>query len=212
MTTLSEAESLQLVADAGVPVVPERVCARVDQAVAAGREFGYPVVCKLTGAGIAHKMERGLVRLALDNDHALHDAAGELLAAARPEDGDVALLVAPMLRATRELIAGVHHDEQFGPCVMIGIGGVLTEALADVAFRLVPIEPVDALDMLDDLRTQALLAPVRGEPAVDRGAVAEVLVALSGLAATRRYTAIDLNPLLIVDGRPIAVDALVEPA
>jgi acetate---CoA ligase (ADP-forming) subunit beta len=106
----------------------------------------------------------------------------------------------------------VHHDEQFGPCVMIGIGGVLTEALADVAFRLVPIEPVDALDMLDDLRTQALLGPVRGEPAVDRSAVAEVLVALSGLAATRRYRAIDLNPLLIVDGRPIAVDALVEPA
>jgi acetyl-CoA synthetase (ADP-forming) len=116
-----------------------------------------------------------------------------------------------MVRGARELIAGVHTDPQFGRCVMLGIGGVLTEALADVAFRLVPITADDADDMLDELRTQALLGAVRGEPAVDRAAVRGVLLALSELAEGEpAVRSVDLNPLIVSDGRPVAVDALVE--
>jgi hypothetical protein len=117
-----------------------------------------------------------------------------------------------MVRGARELIAGVHDDAQFGRCVMIGIGGVLGEAVADVAFRLAPLEPVDAQEMLDDLRGQALLGPVRGEAPVDRDAVASVLLVLSRLAAERPDVAsVDVNPLVIdATGAPIAVDALVE--
>jgi hypothetical protein len=116
-----------------------------------------------------------------------------------------------MLRATRELIAGLNDDPQFGMTVMLGVGGILAEAVADVTFRLVPITRVDAEEMVDDLRLQRLLDPFRGEPAVDRGAVADVLVALSEAAQRRPDLAsADLNPLLIVDGRPVAVDALVE--
>ncbi|HEY7104810.1 MAG TPA: acetate--CoA ligase family protein, partial [Acidimicrobiia bacterium] len=138
-------------------------------------------------------------------------AAGELLGAAQPSDGDVELLVAPMLRANRELIAGVHRDPQFGPCVMVGIGGVLAEALGDVAFRLVPITPTDAEEMIDDLAMRELLEPFRGEPAVDRGELERILLGLSDAARSEpRIDSIDLNPLLVVDGRPIAVDALVE--
>lgn len=93
----------------------------------------------------------------------------------------------------------------------VGVGGVLTETLADVAFRLVPVDRVDAEEMLDDLATQALLGPVRGEPAVDRAAVAGVVLALSQLAhADRDVISVDVNPLVVVDGRPVAVDALVE--
>jgi acetyl-CoA synthetase (ADP-forming) len=95
--------------------------------------------------------------------------------------------------------------------VMVGIGGVLTEALADVAIRLAPLDRHDATEMLDDLAAQALLGPVRGEPAVDRAAVADVLVALSEVATARADgVSVDLNPLVISDGRPVAVDALVE--
>jgi acetyl-CoA synthetase (ADP-forming) len=116
-----------------------------------------------------------------------------------------------MLRATRELIAGLHDDPQFGMTVMLGVGGVLAEAVADVSFRLVPITRVDAAEMIDDLALQALLGPFRGEPAVDREAVADVLLGLSEAAAQRADIAsTDLNPLLVVDGRPVAVDALVE--
>jgi len=211
MPTLSEAASKELLGAHGVPFPDERVVATADAAVAAAGEIGFPVVAKLGGDAIAHKTERGLVRLGLTSAEQVHDAARSLLAAARPEDGDVHVLVAPMLRATRELIAGLHDDPQFGMTVMLGVGGVLAEAVADVSFRLVPITRTDAEDMLDDLALQPLLGPFRGEPAVDRAAVADVLVALSAVAAERPDVAsADLNPLLVVDGRPVAVDALVE--
>jgi acetyl-CoA synthetase (ADP-forming) len=95
--------------------------------------------------------------------------------------------------------------------VMLGVGGVLAEAIADVVFRLVPIDRVDAGEMIDDLATQALLGPFRGEPAVDRERLVDVLVGLSDVAASRPDIAsVDLNPLIVSDGVPVAVDALVE--
>jgi len=209
--TLSEHESKRLLAGYGVPFAPERVVANPDDAVRAADELGMPVAVKLAGDNIAHKTERGLVRLGLSGASEVERAATDLLALARPEDGAVALLVAPMLTGSRELIAGVHADEQFGPCVMIGLGGVLAEVVSDVAFRLVPIEPVDVEEMLDELRGSAALGAVRGESAVDRDAIASLVLGLSELAATRDdVLSVDVNPVIVVDGTPIAVDALVE--
>jgi succinyl-CoA synthetase beta subunit len=211
--TLSEHESKRILAEYGVPVAPERAVATPGDAAAAAVELGLPVAVKLAGDGIAHKTERGLVRLDLATAPEVQAAAADLLAAARPEDGDVVLLVAPMLRGARELIAGVHVDAQFGPCVMVGIGGILAEATGDVAFRLVPIDAIDAGEMLDGLAGQALLGPLRGEPAVDRDATTAVLLGLSRLATARPdVVAVDVNPLVVVDGVPIAVDALIEVA
>lgn len=211
MPTLSEADSKRLLAAHGVAFPTEREVDSADEAVAAARQIGHPVALKLGGAAIAHKTERGLVRLGLGDDDAVATAATDLLAAARPEDGAVHVLVAPMLRGNRELIAGLHLDEQFGMTVMLGVGGILAEALADVAFRLVPITRQDAHDMAEDLATQALLGELRGEPAVDREALADVLVGLSTAAmADASIVSADLNPLIVVDGRPVAVDALVE--
>lgn len=208
--TLAEHESLALLREHGVPTVEEVPVADADAARAAARAHGGPVVLKLTGPGLAHKSERGLVRLGLEG-HAVTDAAAALLAAARPDDGPVQLVVAPMLHASRELLAGTTLDPQFGPCVMVGIGGVLTEALDDVAVRLAPVSRQDADRMLDELRARAILGPFRGEPPVDRKRLAAVLVALGDLAFARPdIVSIDVNPLLVVDGQPIAVDALVE--
>ena len=213
MPTLSEADSKRLLAAHGVAFPDERQVTSADAAVTAAAEIGHPVVLKLGGDAIAHKTERGLVRLGLGDDTAVRDAAAALLAAARPEDGDVHLLVAPMLRGNRELIAGLHHDPQFGMTVMLGVGGILAEAVADVSFRLVPISAVDAGEMIDDLATQKLLGAFRGEPAVDRTALVEVLLGLSAAAeADPSIVAADLNPLIVVDGCPVAVDALVEVA
>jgi acetate---CoA ligase (ADP-forming) subunit beta len=211
--TLSEHESKRVLAAAGVPVLDERVVETPGEAVDAAREVapGAAVVVKLCGEGVAHKTERGLVRLGLHGDEDVRAASTALLDAALPEDGAVRILVAPMVHGSRELIAGVLRDLQFGPCVMIGVGGVLAEALADVAFRLVPVQRVDAEEMLDDLAAQALLGPVRGEPPVDRSAVADVVLALSRLAVENAdIAAVDVNPLVVVDGRPVAVDGLVE--
>jgi acetate---CoA ligase (ADP-forming) subunit beta len=209
--TLSEARSKQLLAQFGVPVLQEHSAATGDAAVAAAIDLGFPVVAKLCGDAIAHKTERGLVRLNLGDEAAVRDAADALLGAATPADGEVELLVAPMVRGARELIAGVHTDAQFGRCVMIGFGGILAEAIADVSFRLVPLERIDADEMIDELQTQALLGPFRGEPAVDRDALAATILGLSALVeAEPDIVSVDVNPLIVVDGRPIAVDALVE--
>ena len=129
----------------------------------------------------------------------------------RSEDGDVAVLIAPMVKGNREFIAGLNDDPQFGMTVMLGVGGVLAEAVADVSFRLVPISRVDADDMIDDLVTQRLLGPFRGEPAVERDKLIDVLVGLSDAAvANPQLASADVNPLIVVDGAPVAVDALVE--
>jgi len=209
--TLSEADSALLVARYGIPVVASRCVATPELAVAAASELGYPVVVKLNGERIAHKSERGLVRVGLRDATAVGEAAAALLAAATPDDGAVDVLVARMGSGTRELVAGMSRDERFGACVMFGVGGVLTEALGDAVFRLAPLDASDADDMIDELRTQGLLAAFRGEPPVDRGALVDVLLALSRLACDEpEVAAVDLNPLLIDNGAPLAVDALVE--
>ena len=212
MPTLSEADSRRLVEDAGVAVSPWTTASDAGSAAEAAEALGLPVVVKLCGNAIAHKTERGLVRLGLSSRDEAGAAAADLLAAARPEDGEVGLLVSTMVPGNRELIAGLVRDAQFGPCVMLGLGGILAEAVADVAFRLAPLEHGDALDLIDDLGAQSLLGEFRGEPAVDREALADTLMALSRIAADSDIKSVDLNPLIVVEGRPVAVDALVETA
>jgi acyl-CoA synthetase (NDP forming) len=210
--TLSESESKRVLAGYGLPIAAEVV---VDSPTDAGRaadEMGYPVVAKLEGAAIAHKTERGLVRLSLPDRAAVERAASELLAAATPDDGEVGVLVAPMIKGNRELIVGMLRDRQFGATVMLGLGGILAEAVADVVFRPAPLDRVTADEMIDGLATQRLLGEFRGEAAVDRDALAELLVGLGRLAVDRPDIAsVDVNPLIITaDGAPVAVDALVE--
>lgn len=209
--TLSERDSKVLLASFGVPFVEELQARDAAEAVAAATEIGFPVVVKLGGEGIAHKTERGLVRLGLASPDSVRQAATELLAAARPEDGPVHLLVARMVSGRRELIAGLHRDPTFGMTVMLGLGGILAEATSEPVFRLVPLSRRDAAEMIGDLGAQRLLGAVRGEPPADREALAAVLLALSDAAqGDQRILAADLNPVLLEGSIPMAVDALVE--
>lgn len=209
--TLSEANSKALLARYGVVFAPECRAGSSEEALGAAADLGLPVVLKLNGDAIAHKTERGLVRLGLATNEAVEIAAQELLDAATPEDGEVDLLVAPMLRGNRELIAGIATDPQFAKTVMVGIGGIFAEAIGDVSIRPVPVSLIDAHEMIDDLQTQALLGEFRGEPAIDRDALAVLIVALSDVATSEpEVVSVDINPLIVVNGRPIAVDALVE--
>lgn len=209
MGVLSEFESKQLLANHGVVVSRDRLARSADEAVAAAAEIGGPVAVKLCGPALAHKSERGLVRLGLDGPGAVRDAAEDLLAEATEDDGEVALLVSEMVAGHRELIAGVVLTEQFGAALMLGLGGVLAEAVGEAVFRLLPVSRADCQDMIDDLDIEPLLAPVRGEPAVDRNALSDVLLGLAEAAGTHGVEAIDVNPLVIREGLPVAVDALV---
>lgn len=210
--TLSEAASKALLRAAGVPMADEREVKTAREAAVAASEIGFPVVAKLCGDAIAHKTERGLVRLNLPDVDAVQRAAQELLSAATAQDGEVTVLVAPMIQGNRELIAGVVRDPQFGASVMLGIGGIFAEAIADVVFRPAPLDRITAHEMIDDLATQKLLGEFRGEACVDREKLVDVLVGLGSLAHSRSDIAsIDINPLIIGSGGvPVAVDALVE--
>jgi len=210
--TLSEHASKELLARYGVPVSREELADDAAGAAAAATRIGFPVVLKLCGDAIAHKTERDLVRLGLASADAVRSAASELLARARPEDGTVQVLVAEMVRGKRELIAGLVRDPQFGPCVLLGLGGIAAEALSDVVFAAAPLTRTEAKSLVTKLRSTALYTkPWRGEPAVDLEALADVLVGLGQLGVERADVAsVDLNPLLIANGKPVAVDALVE--
>jgi acetyltransferase len=210
-TTLSEHASKVLLADYGVRAGPERLVDSPDEAAAAAEEIGLPVALKLCGAAIAHKTERDLVRLDLADADAVRAAAADLESRRLPEDGDVGILVAEMVRGRRELITGLVRDPQFGPCVMLGLGGILAEALGDVVFAAAPLSRREALALPRRLQAAQLLSrPFRGEPAVDEEALADVLEGLARLASERPDVAsVDVNPLVVRDGLPIAVDALV---
>ena len=209
--TLSEHESKRLLASYGVPTVAEALAVDVEAAVARAREIGFPVALKLCSAAIAHKTERNLVRLGLADEDAVREAGADLLARRGKGEEDAALLVQRMVSGRRELIAGLVRDRQFGPCVMLGLGGVLAEALEDVVFRVAPLERIDAFEMMDDLRTARVLGPFRGEPAVDRELLANVLCGLGKLGLERDDVAsVDVNPLIVSGSSIVAVDALVE--
>jgi len=212
VSTLSEHASKQLLAGYGVPMAREVLVDSAAAAARTAREIGFPVAVKLCGEGVAHKTERDLVRLSLADEASVRAAAEDLLSRAVPEDGEVGLLVAEMVRGSRELIAGVVRDPGLGPCVMLGLGGVLAEALGDVVFASAPLDAGEARRMSRGLRaSHLLLEPFRGEPAVDEAELAALLVGLGRLAAERPdVRSVDLNPLIVREGVPIAVDALVE--
>ncbi len=208
---LPELESLALLAAAGLPVVAARAVVDPDGAVAAATEMGYPVVLKLDARDLAHKTEIGGVRLDLGTPDEVRAAAGELLALGRTRPiGLRGLLVEPQVGPGLELIVGLRHDPQFGPVVLVGLGGTLAEALDDVALELAPLGARTAEAMLDRLRGAAILADWRGRPAVDRAAIVGLIVALGDLAWERAdLREVDLNPVIAGELGAIAVDALV---
>ena len=200
-----------LLARYGIPTNREILVPDGAGAARAAEEIGFPVVLKLCGEAILHKTERDLVRLGLADPAAVRAAAGELLRLRRPEDGDVQLLVAEQVRGRRELVAGMVRDPAFGPCVMLGLGGILAEGLGDVVFATAPLSTSEGRRMIAQLRTHRLfLEPFRGEPALDVEALVRILLGLARLALERDdVLSVDVNPLVVRGALPIAVDALV---
>jgi acetyl-CoA synthetase (ADP-forming) len=209
--TLSEYESKQLLADAGIPIPQERLVFSADEAVQAANEQGYPVAMKLCGRGIAHKTERNLVRLDVGDAEEARRHAEDLLAQRGSDEADAGVLVQAMVSGRRELIAGMLRDPQFGPCVMLGLGGVFAELIGDVAFAVAPLAEHDAEDLMHALRHDKILGPFRGEPEADVAKLGQILEALGRIGEARPdVLSIDVNPLILSGSDPVVVDALVE--
>lgn len=192
----------------GVNVVEEQTAASPEQAALKAAETGFPVVLKGISADSSHKTEKGLVRVGLSNRKAVKQAAMDM------EDnsgGKVErFLVQQMVTGRREFVAGMSTDPQFGPVVMLGLGGIFTEALNDVSFRVAPVGVQDIESMMKELVSAKLFGDFRGEKAADTGEIKNILTALSDLAIN--YPAvkeIDINPFIVgPDGSVTVVDAL----
>jgi acyl-CoA synthetase (NDP forming) len=210
-TTLAERESLDLLREAGIQVIDAAPVHDPDEAVAAARRFGGAVALKLDVAGLAHKSDLGGVALGLLGDEAVREAAVMLLETGRDRGLAVrGLLVERMAAPGLELLLGMRRDPLFGPVVVAGLGGTLTEVFDDVAIRLAPIGAAEADAMLSDLRAARLFGGVRGRPPVDRTAVVSMIVALGRLGAERPdVLEVDLNPVIASETGAVAVDALI---
>ncbi len=208
------ATAVALLRDAGVPMLPVCRAADAQAAADAAQKLGWPVVLKIESPDILHKTEVGGVRLDLRSAEAVRAAFDELVAAARAHRPGARLdgvIVQPMAPGSGvEMVVGLQDDPVFGPVVMVGLGGVFVEVLRDVAFRRCPVAQDEAHRMLDELRGVALLGPVRGRAAVDRAALAEVIVAVSlfGLAAAPRLAELDLNPVRVDAEGAVALDVV----
>ena len=210
LVALPEFESLARLGAAGLPMIRMERATGPDDAVASADAICYPVVLKLDAVGLAHKSDVGAVRVGLRDADEVRAAAAELLALRLPDGATCrGLLVSPYLNGL-ELIVGARRDPSFGPLVLIGIGGILAEAIDDVAIRLAPVSPAEAESMLDGLRGRRLLDPFRGRPGIDRPAVVDAIVRLGDLiVADPGVVEIDVNPLISTPDATAAADALV---
>ena len=207
--TLSEHDSKRILAAYGVPVTREVLVSNLTQARAAARRLKYPVVLKACSADAAHKTEKGLVAVNLTGERALSEAFRRVQKrAGKRYDGGY--LVQEMVSGEREVMIGMVRDAQFGPSVMFGLGGIFTEILHDVVFRIAPLGKRDALDMLKGIQGHRILGPVRGMLAVDLDMLAASLIAVGRIGLEHEeISEIDVNPLIVRGARPVAVDALV---
>jgi acetyltransferase len=208
----SEAESKQLLAQAGIPVTRDILLR--PGAIPQLHDLAWPAVVKIVSRDIPHKSEIGGVKLGLASESEVRAAIDEVQGNARrlaPAAVIEGVLVSQMIDSGYELIAGIINDAVFGPVVMVGSGGIYAEVWKDVSYRLAPFDDSEALAMIDELRCRPILDGARGGAVLDKAAAARALATLSRFAWTHRDTVqeVDINPLFIGAGGVIAADALV---
>jgi acetyl-CoA synthetase (ADP-forming) len=205
---LNEYDSKRFLSGFGIPVCQETIVPDADSAAREAAKIGFPVVLKACGTYLTHKTEAEGVVLNLRGKGEVKKEGQRLLKI----KGCEAVLVQEMVPGHRELVCGLTKDSQLGPCVMFGLGGVLTEALEDVVFRIAPLTSWDAKEMIQEIRSRKILKPFRGEYAVDLEILSQILVALGEIGLQYEEVAsVDINPLKIrKNGTPVSVDALID--
>jgi acetyltransferase len=188
-----------------VPVVEERLVRSLDEAWKAARQMGLPVVLKGLMPGEVHKTEHGLVRLGI-TDKTLLEAAYHHVHEKLGHRGRI--LVQKEVKSDYELIAGFLRDDQFGPCVMFGLGGIFSELESDVVFAMAPLVRGSALKLIGRIRGKRLLQGFRGMTPLKEDTMVDILVKLGDVGiAYPQIEHIDVNPLAVSRGSPLAVDA-----
>ena len=205
---MSEARSKDLLKAYGIPVSRDELSTSAAEAARAAATIGFPVVLKASGETLLHKSDRGLVRIGVASELEARDAFKALVDAAPEADG---VLVCEQVDGGVETVVGVVQDELFGPAVMFGLGGIAVEVFRDVTFRVPPFVKTDARRMIEEIRSVSLLKGTRGRPKANLNAIAEVIMKVQRLAMdlSAEIVELDINPLLALPDRAIALDALV---
>ncbi|MBF0572294.1 MAG: acetate--CoA ligase family protein [Desulfamplus sp.] len=213
--TLCEDEAKAILQQYGIPVVNEIRVKNQEEAVNAASILGFPsdsvekLVVKGVGSKFAHKSEMGLVYVGISDHDELKKAVSSIVEIGGEElEG---ILIQPMVKGKRELVAGMFRDPQYGPVIMFGLGGIFTEALKDVSFRLAPLTDWDIEEMINEISSKTMFGNFRGEKAIDKEQIKSVLSGLSKIALSLpEIKEVDINPLIATsDGQLVAVDALI---
>jgi acyl-CoA synthetase (NDP forming) len=212
-TVLTEVESKQLVAEAGIPVVETKLAKTKAEAISISKKMGFSVVLKIVSPDIIHKSDIGGVKLGLANATQVGKAYTEIMAAAKKANkkADIhGISVQKMARPGVEVIMGMSKDAQFGPVLMFGLGGVFVEVLKDVAFRIVPLNRRDASQMIREIKGYPLLEGYRGQEPANITALEDLLLKLSDFVDKNpKIKEMDLNPIFAYKDSALAVDARV---
>ena len=215
---VSEYQAKRILSEYGIAVTQEELATTREQALAVAKRIGYPVAIKVQSPDISHKTEARAVRLNIGSDRELALAFEEVLSNARAYRKDASIegvLIQEMVTDGLEAILGVTNDPLFGPAVMFGLGGIFAEVLKDVSFRLAPVTPSVAREMIEEIAGYPVLAGARGRPRADVDALVDAIVRLSALAVDLkdRVAELDINPLFVfAEGRGVkAADALIKP-
>lgn len=209
---LTWGESERLLSAFDLPVVETRLATTADEAAAAADDFGYPVVLKVDSPALPHRTDIGAVHVGIDSAADARESFDEIMAAARAntdEEQIEGVLVQPMVDDGVEAIVGISPDEVFGSLVTVGPGGVLVEALDDGAVLIPPFSAADAREAIDATALGDLLENRRGGAALSVDDLVDLLVSVGELARSTNVAELDLNPVLVTEDGPVAVDALV---
>ena len=208
---LNEVEAKQLLASAGVPVAETQLAITADEAVNAAEEIGYPVVMKIVSPEIAHKSDVGGVVVGVENSDDVRSIFEEInrsVADKAPQAEIDGVAIQAMVPQGTEIIVGSTTDEQFGPVMMFGLGGVFVEILEDVAFRIVPLEPKDASDIVREIKGFPLLDGARGREKADLDSLENLILKVSNhVDENPQIAELDLNPVFAYSDGVVAVAA-----
>jgi len=202
-TYLPENESTKILASYGIPVLPSGLAMSKQEAIALAARIGYPVVMKVVSDEIVHKFDVKGVMLDIRSDNEAgeaYDAIHQNVKMAKPDAAIKGILVEKMVEHGEEVILGVKRDSSFGPVIMFGLGGIFVEVFKDVSFRVAPVGPRSASEMIKEIRAFSMLAGARGKKARDIRSVEEFIQRLSVLALTHpEIKELDINPLIVND-------------
>jgi acyl-CoA synthetase (NDP forming) len=210
-TVLTEIESKQVLHEAGIPVALAVLAHDAKEAAKAAENTGLPVVLKIVSPDVTHKSDVGGVKLGLESAEQVEEAFEEIVAAVKKTQPDARIegvAVQKMAAPGTEVIVGMSKDPQFGPVMMFGLGGILVEVLKDVAFRIVPLEPKDAREMVHEIKGFPVLEGVRGQQPADTVALEKLILQVSEFVEVHpEIEELDLNPVFAYPDGVLAVDA-----